>query len=156
MKCLFLTLPHVCLSKRHLSVPSVVQWHQQCLWSTGTQVQYLAWQSGLRIQCCYSCNIGCNYSLDLILGLETSYSVGQPKREKKTHLSLTISSSRDRVWKNMPCMVGWIMFHRRGSCLNLKNLLTDYLTWQKGLCSHDQFNDLEVGHLLLIIWMSPM
>ena len=49
------------LFKRVLGVPTVVQWDQQCLGSTGTQVWSLAQHSGLRIQSCCSCGLSHNY-----------------------------------------------------------------------------------------------
>ena len=35
---------------KKIGVPTVAQLDQQCLWSTGTQVQSLPWHSGLGIQ----------------------------------------------------------------------------------------------------------
>ena len=48
--------------KEILGVPAVAQWDPGHLWRTGIQVGSLAWDSGLRIQHCYSC------SSDSILG----------------------------------------------------------------------------------------
>ena len=63
--------------------PTVVQWDQRCLGSTGMQVRSLAWHSGLRIQCCHSCGLGQDLSLDLIPGLGTPYAAGVTKKRKK-------------------------------------------------------------------------
>ena len=46
----------------------MVQWAQQCLCNTRTQVQSPAGHSGLRIWGCHSCSIGHNCSSDLIPG----------------------------------------------------------------------------------------
>lgn len=45
------------------------QWplDQWCLCSTGRQVQSLVWHSGLRIQRCLSCDVGCNVAQILSL-----------------------------------------------------------------------------------------
>ena len=42
-----------------------------------------AQHSGFRIWCCRSCGLGCNCGSDLVPGLGTPYSVGQPKKKKK-------------------------------------------------------------------------
>ena len=44
-------------------------------------VQSPTWYSGLRIQHCHNCGIGCDCSSDLILGLGAPYATGQPKME---------------------------------------------------------------------------
>ena len=51
-----------------LGVPAMVQWHRWCLGSTRTQVPSLALHSGIRIQHCHSCSLGCSYGLDLMPG----------------------------------------------------------------------------------------
>ena len=68
------------LNNSHFWVPAVLQWNLQCLGSTGIQVQSLAWCSGLRIQ---SCRLGRNCCLDVILGLGTPHTTGQPKEKRK-------------------------------------------------------------------------
>ena len=50
--------------------------------AAGTQVRSLALHSGLRIQHCCSCGIGCNSSLDPFPGMGTPYALGQPKKKK--------------------------------------------------------------------------
>ena len=50
----------------------------------GTQVQFLAQPSGLRIQCCCSCGLGLSCSSDLIPDPGTPYAVGWPKTLQKT------------------------------------------------------------------------
>ena len=63
----------------------MAQLDQQRLCSTETEVQFLAWYSGLRIWCCRSWGVGWSCDSDLIPCPGTPYSVGQPKRktEKK-------------------------------------------------------------------------
>ena len=39
-------------------------------------------QGGLRIQCCFSCGVGCNCSLDLILGLGPPYAQRWTKKKR--------------------------------------------------------------------------
>ena len=56
------------------------------LWSARTQVQSLAWHSGLRILCCCHCGIGSNGSLHLIPGLGTPCAMGQAGKKKKSQL----------------------------------------------------------------------
>ena len=50
-----------------MGVPAVAQQVQQCLWGTGMQVWYLAWHSGLGIQCCQAVarvtTVACIWSL---------------------------------------------------------------------------------------------
>ena len=46
-------------------------------------VQSPTWHNELRIQCCHSCGIGCNYGSDLIPGPGTPYATGCPKRKRK-------------------------------------------------------------------------
>ena len=48
----------------------------QCLGSTGTRIQTLAWHSGLRIQHFFSCNLDHNSGSDLIPGPGTPYAGG--------------------------------------------------------------------------------
>ena len=67
-------------SLRSWGVPAVAQWNQWYLWSSETQVQPPAWQSGLRIQCCHSRR---NHGSDLIPGLGTPYAIIRPKKKKK-------------------------------------------------------------------------
>ena len=52
-------------------VPAEVQWDQCHLCSAGTQVQFLAWNSALRIWHCHS-SLSCNCSSALIPGLGNS------------------------------------------------------------------------------------
>ena len=42
----------------------------------------LARNSGLKIQCCQSCGIGHNFSLDLVSGPGTPYAKGQSDKNK--------------------------------------------------------------------------
>ena len=62
-------------------ISTVAQQDPQCLCSTGMQVPFLAWHSGLRIWCCHSCGISHNCSSDLIPGPGTSYAAGWPKKK---------------------------------------------------------------------------
>ena len=71
------------LREELLGVPTVARRDPHHLGSAGAQVQSLAWLSGLRIQCCCSCGLGCNYSSDLIPGWGTPYAAGRPKKGKK-------------------------------------------------------------------------
>ena len=64
-----------------LGIPTVAQQDQLCLWFAGTQVQSPA-QHRLRIQLSYG--IGCNCGSDLIHGLGTPYTTGQPKRKERS------------------------------------------------------------------------
>ena len=67
----------------HTGVPTVMQQDQQCLWNTGTQVQSLTQDSGLKTWHCHSCSVGCNCGLDLIPGPGTPYASGQPQKRIK-------------------------------------------------------------------------
>lgn len=49
-------------------IPAVVQWDWWCLWTTGTQVQFLSLHSRLRMGDCHRC--GCR--LQLWLGFDLS------------------------------------------------------------------------------------
>ena len=71
------------LKRDFYGVPTVAHWDQRHLGSTGTQVQSLAWHSGLRIRRCRSCGLVCSCSLDLITGPGTPYAEGSLKRKKK-------------------------------------------------------------------------
>ena len=62
---------------------AVVQWCWRHFWSTGIQVWSPTLCSGLRIQHCHSCSVGCNSGLDQIPGPGAPYAVGQPKRKKE-------------------------------------------------------------------------
>ena len=61
----------------------MAQWDWPRLGSAGTQVQSLAWHSGLRIQRSHSCGLSHNCSSDLIPGPGAPHSLGRPKKEKK-------------------------------------------------------------------------
>ena len=71
-------------------IPTVGQWNQWCLWSSGMQVQSPAWHSGLRIWHCCSFSLILNSSLDLIPGPGSACAEGWPKmktkQQKKIHL----------------------------------------------------------------------
>ena len=75
-----------------IGVPTVVQWDQQCLGSAGTQVRSPAWHSG-GIQCCHGYGSGSRCCLDLIPGLGTPCSVGQPTKKKVCQICY-VSASR--------------------------------------------------------------
>ena len=66
-----------------LGVPAVAQWDRWHLCSARTQVQSPAQHSSLRILHCHSCGVGCRCSWDLICGLGTPSSLGQPKKKKR-------------------------------------------------------------------------
>ena len=67
-----------------IGVPTVAQWVWQCLWSTGTQVRYLAGPRELGIQ------LYCGS--DLIPGLETPHAGGQlKKKERKIYMYVCVS-----------------------------------------------------------------
>ena len=66
-----------------MRVPSVAQWDQWHLVSTGMQVGSPAQGNGLRIRRCRSCGLGHNCDLDLIPSLGTPYTLGWPKKKKK-------------------------------------------------------------------------
>ena len=59
----------------------MAQQDQQCLWSTGMQVQSLASHSGLRIPCCHSCGVDENCGVGLIPGPGTPCAMGEPKEK---------------------------------------------------------------------------
>ena len=61
---------------------AVAQQDQQCLGSSGTQVQSPALHR-LRIQSCSSCGLGYNCSTDLIPGPGTLYAEGGKERRKE-------------------------------------------------------------------------
>ena len=61
----------------------MVQQDRQHLGSAGVQVQPPAWHSGLRIHCCHSCTLGCDYGLDLFPGPGTPYATGWPKMKER-------------------------------------------------------------------------
>ena len=66
---------------KHWEFP-LAQWTQWRLWSTGTQVQPLAW-----IWHCCRCGVRCTCSSDLIPGMGTPYATGWAKKKKaKTKL----------------------------------------------------------------------
>ena len=69
------------LTNKAGGVPAVVQ-QDPHLGSPRTQVRSPARHSGLRIQCCHSCGLGCNCGSDLIPGSGTAYAVGS-QRDKK-------------------------------------------------------------------------
>ena len=71
-------------------VPTVEQWDQQHLGSTGTQVGSLAQHSGLSIQCCWG--LGLSYSLDMIPGQGNSICGAAKKKKKKRKNSRGCSS----------------------------------------------------------------
>ena len=88
--------PSIIFKKHLIGVPTVEQQNWQHRGSTGTQVEYPALHSGLRIRCCCSCSLGHNCGLDLIPGPGTPYGVRWPKKIKKhlikqylMHISLT-------------------------------------------------------------------
>ena len=70
-----------------------------------TQVQCLAWYSGLRIQHCHSCSVGGNSGSDLIPGPGTPYATRWPKKkkEKKKKITHPMEEPRDTflttAWK---------------------------------------------------------
>ena len=74
----------ICIS----GVPAAAQLNQWHLGSTGTQVQSPAQHSGLRIQCCRSCGLGCNCGLNPDPGPETPHASGWPKRKKKKEICI--------------------------------------------------------------------
>ena len=90
------------------AVPAVAQQHQQCLWSTGTQVQSPAWPSRLRIQCCCSCSLGCICSSDLIPGPGTSICHGMAKKEKKKRKSDCRGMGRCGGMGSIPSLAPWL------------------------------------------------
>ena len=63
------------------------------LGALGMQIQSLVQHSGLRIQCCYSCSLGCSCSSDLIPGPRTPYASGQPKKGGKKGIMFTLYRS---------------------------------------------------------------
>lgn len=71
-----------------LGVPAVAQWYRWHLGNAGMQVQPPTQHGGLRNiwHCCGNRSQFC--SLDLIPGLETPYTTGQPKKKKKTKLKI--------------------------------------------------------------------
>ena len=69
--------------KNLMGVPAVAQQDGLCLCSAGTRVQSSARHSGLRIQHCHSCSLGCNCSSDLIPCPGTPHASGQPKKKKE-------------------------------------------------------------------------
>ena len=83
------------LRKLKIGVPAVAQQDQQCLWSTGMQVQSPAWHSALRIWHCCRCGIGYNCSSDMTPGLGIPYAEGwlKKKKEQKTKNRTTMWSS---------------------------------------------------------------
>ena len=62
---------------------AVSQWDQKHFGDTGTWVQSLAQNSGLRIHCCHRCSLVCSCGLDLIPGPGTPYAMGRPKTKNK-------------------------------------------------------------------------
>jgi len=64
-------------------VPSVAQWDQWRLGSTGTWVQSPPWHRGLRIQHCRNCGLSHNNSSDLIPDPGTSSATERPKKKTK-------------------------------------------------------------------------
>lgn len=64
----------------------MAQQDPRCLWSAGTQVRSLAWQSGLTIQCCCYFSVGCSCGSDLIPSLGTAYAWGWQKTNKITSI----------------------------------------------------------------------
>ena len=85
-------------------VPAAAQRDQWQRWSPGMQVQFPAWQRGLRAWHCCCCGIGSNCSSNVIPGLGTPYAVGQPKKKRK-NLQCLLNLN------NMPCTV-LSAFHR--------------------------------------------
>ena len=61
--------------------------------AAGTQVQFLAWCSGLRIQHCSGRGIGLNSGLDLIPGPGTPYAMGQLKERTTTAATTTTKAN---------------------------------------------------------------
>ena len=75
----------------------MVQWNQQSLCSAGTQIQSLAWYSGLRIQHCHSCGIGCSCGSDLIPGPGIPYARDPYVAAKRKIVPIVVQQVRDPV-----------------------------------------------------------
>ena len=108
-------------------VPTVVQWNQRHLGSTGTPVPSPAWHSKLKIQCCLSCGLGCSNSSDLIPGLGTPYVAGQPKKKKKKKILMCLCHlHRDNVVSHQRLgqqhLMEWGSVHTQHLCSLLKIL----------------------------------
>ena len=86
----------------------MVQWAQQCLCNTRTQVQSPAGHSGLRIWGCHSCSIGHNCSSDLIPGGNSTCckEAKQTNKQKQTVLTTPSppplrTSALKSAWENI-------------------------------------------------------
>lgn len=82
-------------------VPTVAQQDQRLLWTVGTQVQSLArlaQHSGLKIQRCRSCDVGCTCSSDLIPGPELPYVLGVAEKEKRKAILTRLKDSDCHLW----------------------------------------------------------
>ena len=96
------------LKREKRGVPTVVQQDWQPLGSTGMQVRSLAQHSGLRIQHCHSCGLGCDCSLDLIPGLGPPYAMGRPKMKNKTNKqNKNLMLKREREKRGVPIVAHW-------------------------------------------------
>ena len=78
-----------------------MQW-DQCLWRAGMQVWSLAWYSGLGIQYCHSCGIGCNCGLHLIPGLGIPYASGRPKKQRRKRVLCSLTRALLSWPSNLP------------------------------------------------------
>ena len=72
--------------------PTLAQWDQQHLGSTGTQVQSLAMAQWIKDWCCYSCALDPDCGSDLIPGLGIPYASEWLKMERKKESLLVIYS----------------------------------------------------------------
>ena len=86
-KVLFFAIPlKICFFKNKSKWP-----RSFCCGAVGSAVSWEPWDmdsiplphSGLRICCCHSCGLGCNYSLDLILAQKLHSPLAGQKRKKK-------------------------------------------------------------------------
>ena len=69
----------------------MVQWDWQHFCSAGTQVQSLAWHSGLRILHGPTCSVGLNCGWNMTPGLELHMPQGAKKEKKKILLWETVA-----------------------------------------------------------------
>ena len=105
------------------------------------QVRSPSWHSGLRIQCCQSCGLGCNCGLDLIPGQGTPHATGQPKRKRKRKKK----KKKQGYAKGNSKKINWVPLTR---CVTLRIHLTSCDDLLPSLANDDHYGCFQLRSLV--------